>query len=418
MRLSILLLLSLGHLVVDLTQGGLPFLLPFFKEAFGLSYTAVGVVVLLSNLSSSIVQPLFGYWSDRRSLRWLLPTGCLLAGTGIGLAGFAPGYAPLLALVVLSGLGVAAYHPEASKVARRASGRYRATSMAVFSVGGNLGFGLGPLLAAYGYARAGLAGSLTFVWPAVAMFLLLCLLLPRIRGLGSPEALSPAGAVASGPGQEATAATVANPSAGSAAAAERRGNLPYGYAPVLALIAIVVLRSWVHAGLTNYIPLYYVTYLGGSETLARDLQTVFLLSGALGTLVGAPLADRWGLKTLVTLSMAAQVPLIYFFPAAHGFWLHLMLAASGFLVISTFAVTVVLGQELLPRHVGLASGLMLGFGIGTGGLGVTVMGAVADAWGVPVALSLLSFLPALAVALTHFLPRLADAGERSAGKHL
>lgn len=392
MQLPILLLLSIGHLVVDLNQGGLPFFLPFFKQTFGLSYAAVGTITLASNLSSSIVQPLFGLLSDRWNLRWLLPLGCLLGGIGIGLSGLSPNYYALLLLAVLSGLGVAAYHPEASKVAHQASGPNRATSMAVFSVGGNLGFGLGPLLAGYLYAHSGLSGTAGFVLPAALMFIILLFLIrtkPVARGQAKTAARGNTAA-------HAIPATSSRP--------------PYGYLPIIILLAVVVLRSWVHAGLTNYIPLYYVTYLGGDPALASKLQTVFLVSGAIGTLVGSPLADRWGLRNLIFLSMAAQVPLVYLFPHTSGPALYAILAASGFFIISTFATTVVLGQELLPSNVGLASGLMLGFGIGTGGLGVILMGAIADRWGVPTALSLLSLLPALAVALTFLLPRLPKTG--------
>lgn len=404
MRFPILLLLSIGHLVVDLNQGGLPFFLPFFKEAFSLSYTAAGTITLASNLSSSIIQPLFGLLSDRRNLRWLLPAGCLLGGVGIGLSGLSPSYGFLLLLAVLSGLGVAAYHPEASKVAHWASGPNRATSMAVFSVGGNLGFGLGPLFAGYLYARAGLAGSVGFILPAAVMFLVLWLVTSKAKPAGTEEHRKTRPAV--GSDKDASPAAAARPDLPPAPP-------PYGYVPVVLLLGIVILRSWVHAGLTTYIPFYYVTYLGGDPAHASRLQTVFLVSGAVGTLVGSPLADRWGLKNLILLSMAAQVPLVYLFPHAQGFWLYAILAASGFLIISTFATTVVLGQELLPRSIGLASGLMMGFGIGTGGLGVILMGAVADTWGVPVALSLLSILPALAMSLAFWLPQLPKSGKEA-----
>jgi FSR family fosmidomycin resistance protein-like MFS transporter len=295
--------------------------------------------------------------------------------------------------------------------------------MAVFSVGGNLGVGLGPLCASYFYARAGSAGSLWFILPAGIASLVLCLLLPKITAIAREYASRtpsyPAITAISVAGQEFSLPLTAGHTGRPAASSARVNRaVPYGYFPVVILVSIVILRSWVHAGLTNYIPLYYISYLGGDQAHVRNLQAVFLLSGAIGTLVGSPLADRWGLKTLITLSMAAQVPLIYFFPYLQGPWLYAILAASGFLVISTFASTVVFGQELLPRHVGLASGLMLGLGIGTGGLGVTLMGAVADTWGVPAALSLLGFLPAIAVVLTFFLPRLADAREGGSSEHL
>ena len=383
MQLPILLALSLGHLVVDLSQGGLTFLLPFFKEALGLSYTAVGALMMTSQLSSSVVQPIFGLWSDRHNLRWLLPLGCLVGGLGIALSGLTKSFPALLAVVGVGGLGVAAYHPEGSKATRWASGARRVTSMGIFAVGGNLGFSLGPLFAGLLYGLAGLKGTVGFLVPAAATALVLWVLLPRLRELEGGQ-LQAAKALPQDAQPEV---------------------LPFGYLPVVILLAVVFFRSWIHLGLTTYIPLYYVSHLGGDPLQARNFQTVFLLSGVAGTLIGSPLVERWDLKRALFASMAAQVPLILPLPQATGFWPYVLLAASGFTLISTFSVTVVLGQELLPRHLGLASGLMLGFSVGTGGLGLTILGAVADAWGVPQALNLLGLLPALAAGLVWLLPR-------------
>src|SRR6188508_2135113 len=139
--------LSAGHCATDFANGALPALLPFFVDRFSLSYTLAAVVMLASTASSSLVQPLFGAWSDRRGALWLLPAGVALAGIGIALAAAAPAYWLVLLLVVLSGLGVAAYHPEGSKFAAYASGRRRATGMSAFSIGGNIGYALGPITA-------------------------------------------------------------------------------------------------------------------------------------------------------------------------------------------------------------------------------------------------------------------------------
>src|SRR6266496_6629035 len=137
-------LLSTGHLATDFANGALPALIPFLKDRFSLSYTLVGVLVLSSQASSSLIQPLFGLWSDRRGAMWLLPSGVAVAGVGIALAADAPSYWLVLVLVVVSGLGIAAYHPEGSKFAAYASGRRRASGMSLFSIGGNLGYALGP----------------------------------------------------------------------------------------------------------------------------------------------------------------------------------------------------------------------------------------------------------------------------------
>jgi FSR family fosmidomycin resistance protein-like MFS transporter len=167
-------LLSAGHLATDFAQGALPALLVFLVPKLDLSYTLAAAVVLVATLSSSIVQPAFGFWSDRRGAMWLLPGGVLLAGAGIALAAISPSYPVLLLFVLLSGLGVAAFHPEGSKFASYVSGRRRASGMAVFSVGGNLGFALGPLLGSVLVGSAlGLEGGLLLVLPGLAVAALL-----------------------------------------------------------------------------------------------------------------------------------------------------------------------------------------------------------------------------------------------------
>src|SRR2546422_5301995 len=171
-------LLSSGHLATDFANGALPALLPFLRERFSLSYTAVGGVVLASQASSSLIQPLFGLWSDRRGAIWLLPAGVALAGIGIALAAVAPSYWLVLVFVVVSGLGVAAFHPEGSKFAAFAGGRRRASAMSLFSIGGNLGFALGPTVATPLVLAFGLTGGLLLSVPCLAVALALLLLAP------------------------------------------------------------------------------------------------------------------------------------------------------------------------------------------------------------------------------------------------
>jgi len=150
-QLSLLFLLSLGHLVTDMTGGAIPVLLPVIKSEFSLSYTAIGVIILVSNLISSVIQPFFGIWSDRKVILWLLPAGCLLAGVGLALVGFAPGYLLILLAVAVNGIGAAAYHPEASKQSFLISGEKKATALSIYSVGGNIGHGLGPVMSCPAY---------------------------------------------------------------------------------------------------------------------------------------------------------------------------------------------------------------------------------------------------------------------------
>src|ERR671937_611785 len=173
--------LSAGHLPTPLPGGAPPALLPFLKDKFSLSYTLVGVLILASQVSSSLIQPLFGLWSDRRGAMWLLPAGVLLAGVGIGLAADSPAYWLVVVFVLVQGLGTAAYHPEGSKFAAYVSGRRRASGMSLFSIGGNMGYALGPLVTTQLVLAFGLRGGLLLAVPCVAVAAALVLLTPFLQ---------------------------------------------------------------------------------------------------------------------------------------------------------------------------------------------------------------------------------------------
>ncbi|HUG38821.1 MAG TPA: MFS transporter, partial [Candidatus Limnocylindrales bacterium] len=173
-------LLALGHLVIDTNQGSLPILLPFLKSALDLSYTATGFIVLMGNITSSLIQPLFGYLADQTARRWLLPVSVLLSSVGIALTGLAPSYAVVLVLVVLSGIGVAAFHPEGYRTATAVAGDRKATGVSVFSTGGNIGIAIGPPLIAALVTGLGLPGSIWMLVPGILVAGLLTNALPML----------------------------------------------------------------------------------------------------------------------------------------------------------------------------------------------------------------------------------------------
>jgi MFS transporter, FSR family, fosmidomycin resistance protein len=359
-------LLALGHLVVDMNQGALAPLLPFLKSAFGLTYVTSAAILLVATMTSSLIQPVFGYLADRATRRWLLPWAVLLSATGISLAGIVPSYWALLGVVVVSGLGVAAYHPEGYRTANQVAGDRKATGLSLFSIGGNIGIALGPPAVTFLVPRFGLPGTLGLLGPGLLVAALLATVLPGL---------------------------IATPADSGTSRAAREGGRPMRGAMAL-LIGVVTVRSWTQLGLVTYVPFLYVDVLGQDPRVVGPLLFLFLGAGAVGTLAGGPIADRWGSRRYLVASFLLSVPLIALFLWRPGGWLAAVaLAATGFVLVSSFSITVALGQAYLPKSLGMAAGLIVGLAIGTGGIGVTILGWVADHWGLFAALHLVAALP-------------------------
>jgi FSR family fosmidomycin resistance protein-like MFS transporter len=379
--------LSAGHLFTDLNQGAVAALLPFLVAERGLTLAAAGALVLAATVSSSVVQPLFGIFSDNRPLPALMPLGVLLAGIGMALVGVAPSYPLIFLCVILSGIGVAAFHPEAARFANYVSGSRRARGMSFFSVGGNAGFALGPVFVTPLVLLFGLPGALFLALPALVMCAVLFHETPRMLGF-QPE-------------------TVENAENTTEVAA------PEHWGPFVLMIGVVTVRSFVYFGLVAFVAAYYERVLGESPALGNAALAVMLFAGAVGTLIMGPLADRFGRRALVGASMLLLPPLIFCFTLS-GPWLGMaLLALVGALTVGTFGITVVMGQEYLPGRIGLAAGITMGFSIGLGGLGAPVLGLLADSRGLPATMLVIATLPVLGLLLTLILPRKLPASPTS-----
>ena len=366
-------LLTGGHLATDLASGTLPALLPFFKDRFDLSYTLTALLILASTFASSIIQPFFGHWSDRYRLAWMLPAGITLAGLGIALGTIMPTYPLLVLFVVLSGFGIAAFHPEASKCASFASGERRASGMSLFQVGGNVGFGLGPIVAVPLVNWLGMEGGLLIAVPTTVVGLILLRQLPRLARLAT----------------------------GTYARSVREGeNNPRALA---LLLTVITLRSTLTFALVTFVPLYVAT-LGHSKAYGSHLLALMLLSGGAGTLVTGPLADRVGRRPVLIVSTLLGGLFTVLFIQVDGVLGAIGLVGVGLCTIATYAVQTLMCQEYMPRNLGMASGLAIGLSSGLAGLAAVVLGAVADSIDLKTALWLLVAAPVVGFLLSLKLP--------------
>jgi MFS transporter, FSR family, fosmidomycin resistance protein len=362
------------HFLNDLvTTGMVPALVVMYKHALHLNYTQSTLVVLVSYLTSSVMQPIFGTLTDKKPRVWLLGLGAFLSVIGLALTGLVHNLALLLVCIGLSGFGSGAFHPEASRGTHLAAGSRRGLAQSVFQVGGNAGQAFGPLIISLFIGRTGLHGLLWLIPAAILA-----------GGLGAQIVpwLSAKVSQAKGKHREIVG----------------ENNLP----GVALLVSIIILRSWCQVGVVVFLPFYFHNL---SLATSEIFNFVFVGAGALGTFIGGVMSDRIGQKRLLVVSMLAATPFALVFPYTHGVLAVIDLLFFGFSVLSSFAVTVVLMQMMLPRNIALASGLSIGFGVGAGGIGATFMGGISDLFGVPAVFTILSVLPLLGSILAAFLPR-------------
>jgi FSR family fosmidomycin resistance protein-like MFS transporter len=363
--------LTASHLIDDLYQGAVPALVALMVLARGYSYTAATGLTLAATVLSSVAQPAFGLLTDRRPMRWLLPTGLALAGIGIGLAGMSDDYALTWAAIALSGLGVAAYHPEASRAARGAAGG-TAVGMSWFALGGNIGFAVGPTATTAVLLATGLGGTPLLALPAVAA--------AAVLAFGRPA-----------------------PSPRSSATTARAGTSRWR--PFLWLTGAVIARSVVFFGASSLIALYLRQRFGADPATASGALTVLLGVGAAATLVGGRLADRLGRVRTIRAGHALAVPALVGLVTAPSLPLaFLATALLGIALYLPFSVQVTLGQDYLPDRVGTASGVTLGLAVSAGGLLAPALGALADHTDLGTALAVLTVAPLAALFVTTRLP--------------
>ena len=350
-------LLSTAHLADDVNQSFIPALLPYLIVQWHISHAAAGTLVLCQAISSSVVQPGIGHLADRRSMPWLIPLGLFLAGSGVAALGVLPSLPLLYAAALVSGIGVAMFHPEAARFANYVSGEKKASGMRWFTVGGNLGFAIGPAFGTAALAAFALPGTLAAAVPVVIVAIVVTLQLPRLAAFA--------------------------PARGKT----RKSLGTDDWRSFGKLSAFVIVRSMAYLGMVAFIPLYVVEVLHGSAAVGGLTDTAFLLAGAGGTIAGGPIADRVGRKPVLLWSTGLTVVLVtamvLLTRGGGPLWLAVgMLILTGFVLVASQASFVVLGQEYLPNRVGFASGVTLGLAVSLGGSVSPALGAIADAHGV------------------------------------
>ncbi len=369
-----LLLIFLGHVAVDASQGTLPVVVAQLKTVFGLTYFQVGLIMMVLNLTSSVIQPVFGMISDRFRTGWFVPAGILWTAAAMGLIGWSPNYASAVLLVGLAGLGTAAFHPRAMMAVYMVSGLKRGLGAAIFSTGGNLGFALGPVLGSLLVLGIGLHATLWLI-PLGALLFLVIRFYP--------------GDFLHREVRKSTAAAVGGASAAVA--------IPW--ISLIAVCLIVTLRSWVYMSSITYLPMLFQSR-GIQLSSGSLILTLFLTCGAAAGLFGGHLSDRMGRKSVIVGSSLLFPLLAGPMLLTQGIWTWVLAGAAGAALLASFSVTIVLAQELLPRHLGLASGLILGLGFGTGGLGTALSGFLADRFGLTHTFGILALAPLVSAALT------------------
>ena len=367
---SILATYTAGHVVDDIYMNALPPFLPVLIAGSGLSFASAGLLVTFFTLTSSVSQPFLGYAIDRYRAGWVSALGLIWAGVFIGLMGMAKTYGMLLILATLAGLGPAMFHPHALSAVSSLSTGARGRVMSVFIIGGNIGFAISPVLIGALTSSLGQDGMFYMAVPGILMGSLIWKLSPSL-GTGMTREMHPF----------------------------HLSDLR----PAVILIMVAVLRSWVYFSVLSYLPSYFIQ-AGSSVLRSNSLLSIMLLAGVAGQFTGGTLSDRFGRKqvTLITLLLAA--PLLYAFLHTTGPVAIAFLFCFGFSVMASFSVTMVMMHEIMHRHIGMASGIMIGFALGIGGMGVMITGLMADRFGLFIALNALVMVLIAAGLLTRFIP--------------
>lgn len=374
---------GLSHGMNDLLQSLIPAVYPVLKSEFALDFGQIGLITLTFQLTASLLQPFVGAYTDRNPKPYSLPLGMCVTLAGLVLLSAAPNFPLILLAAGMVGVGSSIFHPEASRVARIASGGRYGFAQSVFQVGGNGGTALGPLLAAFIVVPN---GQRSIVWFALVALVAVVVLTGMSRWyaarLGDARKKPVRSSVEGLPRRQVVVA-------------------------VFVLMLLVFSKYIYLSSLTSYYTFYLITKFGLSKQDALVHLFIFLGAVAVGTALGGPIGDRIGRKPVIWVSILGVLPFTLLLPYADLTWTTVLSVVIGVILASAFSAILVFAQEMMPTKVGMISGLFFGFAFGMAGLGAAVLGIVADHTGIVVVYRLCSFLPVLGL-LTWFLPNVGE----------
>lgn len=370
-------LMMVAHLCDDLNQGALVAVIPFLVLHNGYSYAEVTALLLASNAASAIIQPLFGWLGDKKPRPWLMALGIFLAGIGMAGVGVLPNYPLIMASAMLSGIGVAMFHPEGGRLGNLTAGEQKGKGMSIFAVGGKLGFTFGPLVATAAITIWGLPGTLIFIIPST---LCAAVLLSQNKAL----------------------LDFSNPDKGSSADNLYKDNW-VGFGFVMGAISC---RSIMYYAFLSFIPLFLVYNLGQEEAFASSVISLFALVCAVGTIASGWAGQALGAKRLIIVSYACVAVEVIIFTFNGSLIIALVLIALLALTCDiSYPSAVAMGQSFVPHHLGMASGLSFGVMVCIGGLMTPVFGLIGDYFGLQVVMLCVTAIAILGIAITLFIPK-------------
>jgi FSR family fosmidomycin resistance protein-like MFS transporter len=372
---------SFCHVLNDMMQSLLPSIYPILKSSFHLNFTQIGFITLTFQITASLLQPVIGHYTDRKPMPYSLPIGMVFTLVGLLLLAIAPTFPLLLLAAALIGMGSAVFHPESSRVARMASGGKHGFAQSFFQVGGNTGSAIGPLLAVFIVLPHGQIGS---AWFSIAALLGILVLIRVSRWYK---------------------ARLAHLQSKPAKHAEESAGLPRRQVitAIAILIALIFSKYFYLAALTSYYTFYLISKFHVSVQSAQLHLFAFLAAVAAGTLIGGPVGDRVGRKSVIWCSILGVLPFTLVLPYANLFWTGILSVIIGFVIASAFSAILVYAQDLVPGRVGMISGLFFGFAFGMGGIGAAVLGKLADMTSIIFVYKVCAYLPAIGL-LTGLLP--------------